>query len=197
MRSRLLLATAVALSILSVVLTGCAQNLVEIHVRYWSQYDANEVWLVHYDESGAEVKELVTSDITTFVPGKTDYLEETVVYAERLHDPSDAPPITPYYVFQYKQQKVEFSGNPVYYPDPIESVAFAVGVNHLGQGYELLRETMFIFDATPSPNSRFEQVYRGPDQKLYVYRPGGGSSPVLLQTLIDQGYGAYNPSDFQ
>ena len=45
-------------------------------------------------------------------------------------------------------------------------------------------------------------MMRGPDGRLYLYRPGAqfeghpeaGHGPILLQTLIDEGYGAYAAS---
>jgi len=42
------------------------------------------------------------------------------------------------------------------------------------EGYELVKETFFLFSWSWSvfPTSRFEQVLRGPDGELYLYRPG-------------------------
>lgn len=187
---------------------------VSFYVRNRSDYDINEVWLVQYQENGAIIRTLVTSDHTTAVPceqrrtsGWGGYNTEIKVSVPKLHDPSDEPDVAPYCNFEYIQQRVCFGDNIVYYDTSFLTFPFAPGVNHL-PGYILIRETMFIWNPTfeYSYNSRFEQVYRGPDGRLYLYRPGSWffqysdsalfQGPVLLDTLIDEGYAVYDNVDF-
>jgi hypothetical protein len=166
-----------------------------VHWYYWSQFDGNELWLVSYDSGGNKQVELVTKDITSYVAGKLDYRQSGFINPKRLHNPADEPNVTPYYYFEFIQQKIEFAGHPIYYDDPVEAAGFAVGVNHLGAGWKLLKETIFLFGRNSYPQSRFEQVYRGTDGKLYIYRPATGELQ-LLWDAINEGYGAYQLSDF-
>jgi len=152
--------------------TNGPSNIFPVHVRYWSQFDANELWLVHYDSKGNKITSLIRDDLTKFIPGVIDYRQEFDVYIARRHDPADEPNITPYYYFEYVQQKLELNGEAIYRDAPVESEAFAVHVNHLGAGYSLLDEWMLIYDAFPVEyRSMFKQYYCGPELKIHEYRP--------------------------
>jgi len=162
-----------------------------VHLRLVSQEDVNEVWfwggrqgiVIDYtDEWGS----LVTSDLIPCNPNPPEsaneylsgpayntYDTEIIVPIEQWHDPLTEPDPNPYWHFIYNQQLV-----PLQCPGPIErfaTVGFAPGVNQLGQGWMLLRDTMVINnnnnELTGFTNGRWEQVYRGPDGQLYVYLP--------------------------
>jgi hypothetical protein len=177
------------------------------YMRNRSQFDINEVWLIHYEEDGTKIRTLITPDLSTARPcdqTKVDYNTEIQLNIPKLHDPSDEPHVTPYYIFEYIQERLCIGNSHVYYDIPISSRAFARGAVHV-PGYTLVRETMFLFDPGMGGwSSRFEQVYRGPDGRLYLYRPGSNfighpevqSGPILLDTLIDEGYTAYDDVDF-
>jgi hypothetical protein len=160
--------------LLSIILlsacNGGSSNIFLVHVRYASQFDANELWLMHHDKDGNEIRRLIMDDLTEFVPGVIDYRQDLDVYMERLHDPADEPDILPYYQFLTVQQKLELNGEAIYRDAPVLSEAFAVHVNHLGAGYSLLEEWMWIFDAVPEDfNSKFIQYYCGPDLLYHYY----------------------------
>ena len=92
------------------------------------------------------------------------------------------------------RQQAGGMGAPVYERQARNSVSLAPGIAYLPD-YAVERETLFIED----DGTRFEQVLRGPDDRHYLYRPGGsfanhpqaGPGPVLLQTLRDEGYDPY------
>ena len=179
-----------------------AQTLAPMYVRNWSQYDVNEVWLVRGGGPGVpEVRELLTSDLSRYqiprtAPGFSEvitrYNDEILIQVPKRHDLSEEPNVRPYYVLEYIQEKVYFAGRPIYF-DPLSSIPFAPGVQHV-PGYTIVRETLFILNhgLDPSGGTMFEQVLRGPDGRLYLYRPccggqqefrpnGGGHGPILLQ----------------
>lgn len=174
----------------------------ELHLVYWAKLDANEIWLVHYDDAGKKVSQLIAQDLTPFDPAKTgqsgsgDYLIKTTLTLPLLHDPAQQGPVQPYYIFEYVQQKLSSGGQPVYYEQPLASEAFSLGVNHQGAGWTLLRESLFVFDGSSSPSSRFEQVYRGPDGQVYIFQPSTGKKQ-LLSEAIAQGYIAYQLAEFE
>jgi hypothetical protein len=171
-----------------------------IYIRNRSQYDINQVWLVSSNGPGLPLeRRMLTPDLSALLPFGADYNNEIVAYVPLLHYPAASAP-NPYYVLQHIQEELRFRGAPQYHSNPRSTSAFAPGVIHV-PGYTLVRETMFIFDWSGVPTSRFEQMLRGPDGKLYLFRPGGffhghpevDSGPILLQTLIDEGYSAYAP----
>jgi hypothetical protein len=143
-----------------------------IRVHYDSQFDANELWLYQPDVNGNPVTRLITEDLTVFVPGTTRYRQDLDLYLEKKHDPAEEPNIHPYYYFKYVQQKLELKNEPIYRPEPIITEGFAVHVNHLGEGYALLEEWMYINDFEPEAyHSMFIQYYCGPDLFIHSYRP--------------------------
>ncbi len=181
---------------------------IRMYVRNWSQFDVNQVWLVRSGGPGAPpVRELLTSDLSRWRDPRPSggYNDETLVYVPKRHTASQEPNVTPYYVLEYVQERISIpadgSHRPVYHAAPLSSVAFAPGVNRV-PGYAIVRETLFIFDHSGSPRSRHEQVLRGTDGRLYLYRPGASfeghpevvHGPIVLQTLINEGYRAYDAS---
>lgn len=173
-----------------------------IYIRNWSQYDVNEVWLVRGGGPGVPLeRNLLLPDHSPLAAQGVDYNHEAVVLVPVRHDPATNPTPTPYYVLEYIQEQVRFNGQPVYHTNPLSTTGFAPRTAH-ASGYTLVRETMFIFDYSGFPTSRFEQMLRGPDNNLYLYRPGEqfighpevNSGPILLQTLINEGYTAYTPA---
>ena len=131
-----------------------------VYLRYSSQYDANELYLATSPTSMT----LLVQDLVPWreAPGP-DYDAEYVFDI----DPAGAP-----YFFAYKQERLQFSGTPVYFDALLGTESFQVGVNNL-PGYLLLRETMFIFDHSSVPFERWQQLYLGPDNELYAYHPNG------------------------
>lgn len=170
-----------------------------VYIRNWSQYDVNEVWLARgAGPNNPPIRTRLTSDLSPLAAQGVDYNNEILEQIPMRHDPSTNPIPTPYYTVDYIQETVRFNGQPQYTPLPgRSSTAFAPGVNHVS-GYTLVRETMFIFNSS----TRFEQMLQGPDGNLYLYRPGADfighpevvHGPILLQTLINEGYTAYAPS---
>ncbi|MBL7805334.1 MAG: hypothetical protein JNL02_16465 [Saprospiraceae bacterium] len=195
-----------AFATLTVLLTALAQCQYrpkhDIHLVYWAQLDANEVWLVYYEPGPKKVAELITPDMTTYDPskqgmsGQAGYFVNKTLPLVALHEEAQEPNVSPYYIFEYVQQKLTLGGQPIYYEKPLVSKAFAVDVNHLGAGWTLLRESLFIFDKSGSPATRFEQVYRGPDKQIYLYRPGEPYKQ-LLKDAIKEGYIAYQLAEFE
>lgn len=184
---------------------------VEIH--YQDAADVNELWLITYTPEETE-RQLLMEDLIPFDGDVWEAFQDgTAVLPDQQADlhldlartPS-APESPPYeYWFEFVQQQTYFAGQAVYFEEPVNSgLSFIVGENHFGEGWELLRETVFLYNKTSIPVSRFEQVYRGPDGELYVYRPGQSLDPLqweepvpmLLEDLIAQGYTAYDYVDF-
>ena len=173
-----------------------------IYIRNWSQYDVNEVWRVHGGGPNVPLERtLLLQDLSPLAAEGVNYNDERVVLIPLLHDPATNPTPTPYYTLEYIQERVRFNGQPQYHTSPLSTRAFAPGTLHVN-GYSIVRETMFIHDYSGFPTSTFEQMLRGPDGNLYLYRPGDqflghpevNNGPILLQTLINEGYGAYSPA---
>jgi hypothetical protein len=169
-----------------------------VHIRNLSQYDINEVWLVSGGGPGYPLQqELLTSDLSQFHTPVYNYNNEIVSDIEKQHTAADEPNVTPYYILEYVQEHPPALGGP-YYTNR-QSTAFAPGVHHVA-GYDIVRETMFLFDGDSTPRTRFEQILRGPDGQLYAYRPGSfffnhpetTHGPLLFQTLVNEGYTVYN-----
>lgn len=184
-------------------LSSCPRSnipvLSPIYIRNWSQYDVNEVWLVSGGGPGVPLeRNLLLPDLSPLAAQGVNYNDERVVLVPVRHDPVTNPTPTPYYVLEHIQERVRFNGQPVYHTSPRSTRGFAPRTLHV-PGYSLVRETMFIHDWSGFPTSRFEQMLRGPDGNLYVYRPGDffeghpETGPILLQTLINEGYAAYSP----
>ncbi len=157
-----------------------------VYLKYQSQFDANEIWLVHYEPDGTKVRELMTANLTEVVPCPlTGYHYDVtrVLDIEPRHDPCENTKPTPYYYFEWKEERIQTNCIPLYWDYFPSSVAFYVGVNRLGEGWELLRETMFIFGAMSLPKTRFVQYYRGPDSQIYGLTPGQpyAIDPILLE----------------
>jgi len=164
------------------------RGLANINVRNISSQDIDALWLLG---PGEDDRTLVTHDLSTtlapntlaFVGGRYD--DNYLVRVQRHHLGVAEPNVAPYYRFEYALRQPNSTAT---------TVAFAPGISHLPQ-YQVERETLFISDA----GSYFEQILRGPDERRYVYRPGGsfeghaeaGPGPVLLQTLRDEGYRFY------
>jgi hypothetical protein len=103
------------------------------------------------------------------------------------------------YSFVYSESQWPGSSFPSFYR-LVRTPAFVARVSRLGAGFQLLRDTLFVFGTWSWPAFRYEQVYRGQDSRLCVYRPAieGQASygPVLLSKLMAEGYAVYDLSDF-
>jgi hypothetical protein len=168
-----------------------------IFIRNASRYDINEVWLAGPLRNQ---QALLTHDLSTYLPPQRlaaeggRYDDDYLMRVARHHFGVAEPDVAPYYRVQYFRQRAGGTGTPVYERQARNSVSFAPGIAYLPD-YTVERETLFIEDES----TRFEQVLRGPDERRYLYRPGGsfenhpqaGPGPVLLQTLRDEGYNPY------
>ena len=168
-----------------------------VFIRNASRYDINEVWLAGPLRNQ---QALLTHDLSRYLPPQRlaaeggRYDDEYLVRVARHHLGIAEPEVAPYYRVQYFRQQAGGMGAPVYERQARNSVSFAPGIAYLPD-YQVERETLFIED----DGTRFEQVLRGPDDRHYLYRPGGsfakhpqaGPGPVLLQTLRDEGYDPY------
>lgn len=130
----------------------------------------------------------------------TRYNDDIEVQVAKRHDINEEPNVTPYYILEYVQEQVYFSGQPQYFSTPRSSAAFAPGISRFS-GYRIVRETLFIFGWGDFPRSRFEQVLRGPDGRLYAYVPGSPfpshpDAPIPLDVLVNEGYQAYEGVQF-
>lgn len=147
------------------------------YVFYDSAYDANELYLGQSSDPSAMT--LLVSDLVAWHQGPGPQYQ-----AEYLFDLAPNPPSR--YYFAYKQERLQFSGEPLYWDNLLGTGEFDVGVSYL-PGYTLLRETMFIFDWSSSPYHRYQQLYKGPDNELYAYHPNStvffGKSIVPCQEL--------------
>ncbi len=173
-------------------------NVKPFYLYYSTQFDANELYLTHYGEGGVKVQELISSDLTDLHPPPTMegsgpcYDVVLDMNLAQRHDPLEDPDPTPYYNFDYIRERLGCA-EACYYDDPLSTSSFAVGVNELGTGYKLLRETMFIFN----DSSRFEQIYLGPGDELYYARPGTTEAQAhLLDDLLSRGYSLYDGVEF-
>jgi len=158
-----------------------AVNEKTVHVQYRSQLDANQIYFWGWDEANQqETKYLLNNDLTNYVAPfeddsgnvvSHDYSASLSPLIKQFHNPADEPDVQVCCRFEFNQEQVGgFLGDDPRY-DYEMSRDFSVGVNHLGSGYTLVRETMFIFDYFSTPSSRFEQIYQGPDEILRVYLP--------------------------
>ena len=214
-----------------------------IYVWNRSQFDVNQVWLVRYEDVpgqdvGNKIATLVTNDLSNAIPcaQKTptfSYNDRISASVPILHDRSKEPNITPYYVFEYIQERLCSNDTHLYWGDinasggggyvgaasakPIPSKPFAPGVIDVEiwngssfvnlPGYRLIRETIFLFDASgyPTIHTRYEQALCGPDGKVYLYRKPYptyfightqyGSGPIPLEVLGSYMGGYYNNID--
>jgi hypothetical protein len=176
-------------------------------LRLDSQYDVNEVWLVHYEPVqgqvvGNKISTQVTSDLSMLIPCDeqeqdpdiTRYLDELQLNVPILKDPSSTPPPQPYYLFEFNQAFFCSNGVQLYvdfddgtltdaaHATPFPGHAFVKEWN-LHPGYDLLRETVFLNDAEdtyPTYHTEYEQVLRGPDGYLYIDRNPGFLYPYEL-----------------
>jgi hypothetical protein len=182
-----------------------------LYIRNWSQYDINEVWLVRGGGPGVPLeRQLLTRDLSQWhnplASGSRNYSNEILVQVPKRHDPSQEPTVQPYYALDYMQEQAGgIGGQPALPYVQRSSVSFAPGVHYLS-GYAIVRETLFLLDYNGLPSSRHELVVRGPDDRLNLYRPccdvgqlfeghpEVGNGPIPLQTLMNEGYGAYDPS---
>jgi len=140
------------------------------YITNYGQHDVNEVWLW---TDRIEVQDDVTctlliSDLSTYQEPVYDddvlvtrYHDEVRVYLPKLHDPSNEPNISPYYFLEYNKEIIMGRWMTCW------TNMFAPQVHHL-EGWEILRETIMLFD---EGFENFEQVLRGPDGELYLYRP--------------------------
>jgi hypothetical protein len=174
-----------------------------VYLQADTLFDIDRVWLVT-GGTGGLTKVLISNDLTAWVDFSTfDVNATNFTYKARMVL-SLAVADKPHYLFEYEQRYINIGKVYLYSTD-----GFTVGRNFsdtpssdfhptqlkfsdvTGPGkWELLRETMFIFD---NPQHRFEQVYRGPDGQLYLFRKAYG--PELFK-LPDQGYNLYNLSEF-
>jgi hypothetical protein len=157
-----------------------------VYLYYDSPLDANELWRVEPNGS----QSLLKADLTSFDRYTQRYHKELAVAV----NPGSR------YSFVYNENQLPISSSPSNYR-LVRSPAFAARVSRLGTGFQLLRETLFVFGTWSWPAYRFEQVYRGQDSQLYVYRPAvegqAAYGPVLLSRLMAEGYGVYDLTDFQ
>jgi hypothetical protein len=125
-----------------------------------------------------------------------------------LHNVADENDLANYYWFKFDQGKLPIIGDGcgpagwLWWSDP-ESLGglgdygeiflgFAPGVNHIGGEYMLVRETMFIFDATLYKSGSFEQIYRREsDKSLWFYLPN--FSIYGLQPFETLNFVGHNP----
>jgi hypothetical protein len=158
------------------------------------------VWLVHV-VGGSEVETLLSNDFTT-----GDAPWTSTMLLQLAPSPSD---LASNY-FRYEQRNVGVESQIF----TLLTLPFAVARNHAslsnsafydglrfsdvtGAGtWDLLRETMFIFDADGWPTHRWEQVYRGPDGQLYAFRLANGPQLFRLSDMVAEGYGMYDVSEF-
>ncbi len=183
-----------------------------VEVRYLGSYDIEEVWLLTTVGETTDRKlvsdDLIRSDAKLPTDPEGVVPERDVSLHLELEATSPDSATSPRtYALEYIKEKVYFV-EPQYYEEPWYTGTFEAGVNHLGDDWALVKETMFIFGNAPAEISqqsgwRFEQVYAGPTGELYLYRvaePGPvfepDAGPVLLQDAVDDGYGLYNFVDF-
>jgi hypothetical protein len=166
--------------------------------------DINRIWLLS-GVSGSLTKVLLSEDL--FPVNYWGYLYNTTILLDLAHTGRNAN-----YCFDYEQRTIpesqvmllETNGFTVCYnysSDTSLASAFPTGALQFssvtGSGkWALLRETMFIFDRDCSEPSRWEQVYRGPDGQLYLFRIAYGPQLFRLSDMMAQGFTLYNPADF-
>ena len=164
-------------------------------------HDIDRVWVLS-DVTGSLTRVQLSGDLFEMTRGRTEY------NATMLLDLVPTGGTQHHYCFEYEQRGVYASkletlqteGFTVchnYSSDTINS--FYPGALRFssvtGSGkWALLRETMFIFGRDNNPRDRWEQIYRGPDGQLYVFRVLFGAQLFKLTDLIAQGYSAYNLS---
>lgn len=167
-----------------------------IFVRNMTRFDVNQLWLVG---PGKEDRTLLTHDLNTYTLPRHlalaggIYNDDYLSRVERHHMGDAEPDVAPYYHFEYVREMAGVGG-PYYERSARSSVSFAPGIAHV-PGYRVERETVFIV----ADGTYFEQILRGPNDRRYLYRPGGsfskhpevGQGPILLQALRDEGYEAY------
>lgn len=185
-----------------------------VEVRYLGSKDIEEVWLLTAVGETTD-RELVSDDLIgsdAKLPSYPDGLvpeRDVSLHLELEVTSPDSATSPRYYALEYtKEQSWQGDLEPLYYEEPWYTGTFEAGVNHLGDDWTLVKETMFIFGNAPAGITqqsgwRFEQVYAGPTGELHLYRvaesgpvddPDAG--PVLLQDAVDDGYGLDNFVDF-
>lgn len=194
-------------------------TMVPVYVRLNSQFDVNEVWIVRGGGPGyPRIEEASIRDLFPWTNGDDLNLRtsqassfpyhqaEVRIMVPKRHDPAQEPRVPDYYALEYMEERAGHAPGLLDYSKR-NGVSFAPGIS-FGPGYTIVRETIFIFGRS-YPGSRHELVLRGPDRRLYVYRPycsglqagvappelrEGCDGPVLLDSMISKGYNAYTPA---
>lgn len=195
-------------------------TLVPIYLRLTSQYDVNEVWIVRGGGPGIpRVEEVTIRDLFPW-SGQDDlnsrsnsssvapyHRTEARILVPKRHNPGQEPHIPDYNAVEYMEERGGHAPGTLTYARR-SGTSFAPGVS-FGPGYSIVRETIFLFGSTSYPSSRHELVLRGPDNRLYIYRPycgglqagvapeqlrSGCDAPILLDTMTRQGYNVYTPA---